>query len=78
MKTLSVTAVTAWRMTQKEDMLLTKEAYVDLGHYRGALNGVQSLANFLFDLSRELLAYSDQLLNMEAVPDLSCPPIVVQ
>ena len=60
---LAVNAFIAWRIAQVEHLLQTAEALVELDHYRHALNNFQSLADFVFDVSQELLVYGDQLEN---------------
>ena len=61
LKTLAVNGFLAWRMSQKEDLLQTSDAFFSLYHYRNGLNSVQSLADFVFDVAQELLAYADRL-----------------
>jgi hypothetical protein len=69
-KTLAFNAFLARRMSQKEDMLQTKEAFGSLDHCRNALNSVQSLADFVFDVAQELLVYADQLHQRNDPADL--------
>lgn len=61
LKSLAVNALLAWRMSQREYLLDSKEAFGSLDHYHDALNRVQSLADFVFDVSQELLIYADHL-----------------
>jgi hypothetical protein len=70
LKTLAVNAFHAWRMSQNEDLLQTIDAFCSLDHYRNGLNSVQSLADFVFDVAQELLAYADRLQQQEDPADL--------
>jgi hypothetical protein len=57
-------------MSQKEDLLQTREAFVSLDLYHNALNSVQSLANFVFDVAQDLLVYADRIHQQEGPADL--------
>ena len=59
LKTLAVNAFVAWRMRQKKSLLENKESFQNLEYYRGCLNAVQSLADFVLDASRELIERAD-------------------
>jgi hypothetical protein len=48
-------------MRQRKDLLESKESFQSLEYYRGCLNSVQSLADFVFDASRELFERADIL-----------------
>ncbi|PXF43292.1 hypothetical protein BWQ96_06931 [Gracilariopsis chorda] len=61
LKTLSVNAFISWRMSQKRDLLQSKETFRSLKSYRQALNGIQSLADFVHDASKELIVYAQSL-----------------
>ncbi|PXF43106.1 hypothetical protein BWQ96_07140 [Gracilariopsis chorda] len=61
LKTLSVNAFISWRMSQKRDLLQSKETFRSLKSYRQALNGIQSLAEFVHDASKELIVYAQSL-----------------
>lgn len=56
-------------------MLWTKEEFGDLDHFRDSLNKVQSFADFLFDVSRELLVYADTLSMDNTAPDVEKPAV---
>lgn len=60
-KTLFVNAFIAWRMCEKRDLLQTRSTFGSLDNYRHSLSCVQSLADFAFDCSRELLAHADKV-----------------
>lgn len=61
LKTLAVNALIAWRMAKPEDLLCSKAHFGSLEQYRDAVNSVQALADFVFDVSKELLAHADKL-----------------
>ena len=56
-------------MAEKESLLQTKEGFQSLAKSRAALNRVQSLADFVHDLSRELLAYAEELRRTDALAE---------
>ena len=47
----------------------TKEAFQSLEKFRAGLNRVQSLADFVHDVSRELLAYAEELRRTDALAE---------
>jgi YqaJ-like viral recombinase domain len=60
-KTLAVNSFVAWRMRQKRSLLESKESFQNVEYYRGCLNAVQSLADFVLDASKELAQRADTL-----------------
>lgn len=64
-KTLAINSFLAWRMAQKKDMLGTKEVFQSLQYNRRTLNEVESLADFTYEMSRELLNYAKSLESSE-------------
>lgn len=66
-KTLAINAFIAWRMDQKKELLETKETFQSLNFYRRSLNEVESLADFTYEVSRELLNYAKSLETSEIV-----------
>ena len=60
-KTLAVNAFIAWPMNERPQILTSKEDFGGIDHYRDVLNGVQSFADFVLDVSRELLIHAHQI-----------------
>lgn len=60
-KTLAVNSFIAWRMTTRKDLLQSKETFQSVDCYRRNLNKIQSLADFVYDVSKELVLYSEKL-----------------
>ena len=57
-KTLAVNSFIAWRMTQKRNLLESRVSFQGLNSYRNSLNTLESLADFIYEASRELLNYA--------------------
>ena len=49
-------------MFQREDLLESSDNFRSLDHYRNLLNKVQSTADFMFDVSLELLNHAANIL----------------
>lgn len=60
LKPLAVNSFIAWRMSQKEDLLLSKDAFGSRQIYRGSPNHVPPLADFILDSSQYLLTYAEK------------------
>ena len=60
-KSIAVNAWVAWRQLAKEELLKSQESFKGLDAYRNALNKVESLAEFIFELTPELLTYAEHL-----------------
>jgi hypothetical protein len=60
-KTLAVNAFVSYRLHQKVDLLQSQETFRGISAFRGAMNSVQSLGDFIYDVSPDLLAHSDRL-----------------
>ena len=69
LKTLAINAFIAWRMAEKESLLQSKEAFGSLEKFRASLNKVQSLADFIHDVSRELLAHAEILKRTDGLSE---------
>ena len=54
-KSIAVNAWVAWRQLEKEELLESRESFKGLDAYRNALNKVESLADFIFELTLDLL-----------------------
>ena len=54
-KTLAINSFIARRMEQKKDLLESRQAFQSLTSYWHSFNPVQSLADFGYEVSRELL-----------------------
>ncbi|PXF43989.1 hypothetical protein BWQ96_06222 [Gracilariopsis chorda] len=78
LKTLSVNAFISWRMSQKRDLLQSKETFRSLKSYRQALNGIQSLADFVHDASKELIFYAQSLGTEDNAETLEVPQDEIQ
>lgn len=61
LNTLNVNAFISWRISEKEDLLVSKDAFGSLESYLDILNHVQPLADFISDSSQELLTYAVNL-----------------
>lgn len=61
-KTLAVDAFIPWRMAQNQESLRSTEEFGSLDRYPEVLNGVHSLADFVFDSEREMLVNEGVLL----------------
>lgn len=75
LKSIAVNAFIAWRMAQKKELLISKEAFGSLDSYRDALNHVQPLADFIFDASQELLIYANKLEKSDASAQKDVPEV---
>ena len=60
-KTLAVNAFTSYRLQCKSKYLGSQEDFGSLNSFRASLNSVQSLADFIFDVSEEILEHADIL-----------------
>lgn len=69
LKTLAVNSFVGWRMAERGDLIESSAAFRSLDDYRHSLNCVQSLADFTFDLSKELLVYADDLTRPDVDDD---------
>ena len=76
-KTLAVNSFIAWRISEKKGMLESKEAFHSLDYFRDSLNALESLADFVCNVSSELLTYADKLRRAEEaeVPDGDLPEV---
>lgn len=61
LKTLFVNSCIAWRIVEKKDLVDDGEMFQSLNFYRQSLNSVDSLSDFCFEASAELLRYADTL-----------------
>ena len=61
LKTLVVNSFVAWRLNQKQDLLLNKGAFGSLETFRDSLNRLQSFADFVDDSVKEIIAHADVL-----------------
>lgn len=64
-KTVAINAFIGWRMSEKAQLLEDKVQFGTLDSYRDALNSVESLADFIYVASRELLAYAENLSKLD-------------
>ena len=63
MKMVAINAFLGWRMSEKANFLESKEEFGTLDHYREALTAVESLADFVYVVYRDLLVHSENLAN---------------
>lgn len=61
LKSVTFNVWVAWRQLQLEDILFTRESFRSLEQYRNSQNKVESLADFVFEINPELLAYAQSL-----------------
>ena len=74
LKTLAVNAFTSYRLQCKAHLLESRDAFGGMKRFRDFLNTVQSLADFIYDVSGELLQHADGLQVSSAVPDVMNAP----
>jgi hypothetical protein len=60
-KTLAVNAFVGYRLHCKGDLLQSREAFRGINSFRAAMNSMQSLADFIYDVSPNLLSHADRL-----------------
>lgn len=61
LKNLAVNAFIAWRMRQRSDLLESMDKFGGVDKFRTALNKVQSLGDFIFEVCPELLRHADRI-----------------
>ena len=61
LKSITVNAWVAWRQLQRQDLLASSKNFKGLEQHRHAPNRVESLADFIYELTLELLAYAETL-----------------
>lgn len=66
-KTLAITSFIVWRMEQKKHLLERKQSFQNLTSYPDSVNQVESLADFVGEVSRDILMYFQSLETADAV-----------
>jgi hypothetical protein len=61
-KTLAVNSIVAYRLKLKVDLQRSREEFRSISAFRVSTNSVQSLSDFVYDVSPNLLAHADKLL----------------
>lgn len=61
LKTVAINGFFLWRIFQRRDLLESARSFKSLEKYRYQLNKVQGTADFMFDVSQELLSYAATL-----------------
>lgn len=61
LKTVAINSFIAWRMHKRREFLENKESFQSLRAFRHALNTTQSMADFIYDLCKELLVYAESV-----------------
>ena len=61
LKTISIYSFVGWRMSERVDLLESTESLKALYKFRNPLSKVQATADFIFDVSQELLSHADTL-----------------
>ena len=56
---IAINSFIGWRMSERVDLLESTESFKALYKYRNPLNKVQATADFMFDVSQELLSHAD-------------------
>ena len=74
-KSITVNARVAWRQLQREDMLSTREYFKSLEQYLSSLNKVESLADFVSEITPEILAYAESLEKDDDVDEIRPAPL---
>ena len=59
---MALNAFFGWRMFERHERLETSQTFQCLGNYRNLLNKVQTTADFMFNVSQELLSCSASIL----------------
>ena len=59
-RSIAINAGVASRQLEKEELLESRESFKGLDAYRNALDKVESLAEFIFELISDLLKYAEQ------------------
>lgn len=73
LKSVAENAFIEWRMRRKESLLHISDSFRGLNQYRQALDRVQSLGEFVLDVSKELLTYAESLSPDMAYRDKHIP-----
>jgi hypothetical protein len=60
-KTLAFNSFVAYRLQLKTDLLRSREAFRRISAFRASMNSIQSLSDFIYDVSPDLLSHADKL-----------------
>jgi hypothetical protein len=60
-KTLAVNSFVAYRLRLKADLLRSREDFRSISAFQASMNSIQSLSDFIYDVSPDLLAHADKL-----------------
>jgi hypothetical protein len=60
-KTLAVNSFVAYRLQLKADILRSREEFRSISAFRASINSIQSLSDFIYDVSPDLLSHADKL-----------------
>jgi hypothetical protein len=60
-KTLAVNSFVAYRLQLKADLLRSSEEFRSISAFRASMNSIQSLSDFIYDVSPDLLSHAEKL-----------------